>query len=96
MLPRRHADRAVEPDGFAVEHRVLDDVHGKGAVFRGRRQAAPDAASAQRGSCGLPRQSYQQRRQEQARRDGVDADLELAKSRAAGSVMPTTPPFEAE
>src|SRR5437879_7825640 len=25
-LPGRHAQRAVEPDGLAVQHRVLDDV----------------------------------------------------------------------
>src|ERR1700710_1316068 len=32
-LPRRHADGAVEADGLAVEHRVLDDVHREVAVF---------------------------------------------------------------
>src|SRR5277367_124025 len=32
-LPRRHADGAVEADGLAVQHRVLDDVHGEIAVF---------------------------------------------------------------
>src|SRR3982074_346588 len=31
-LPRRHADRAVEPDGLAVQHRVLHDVHRKVAI----------------------------------------------------------------
>src|SRR6266567_4597974 len=34
-LPRRHADRAVEPDGLAVQHRVLHDVHREVAVFGG-------------------------------------------------------------
>src|SRR5215218_1463728 len=32
-LPWRHADGAVEADGFAVQHRVLDDVHREVAVF---------------------------------------------------------------
>src|SRR5216683_3202920 len=32
-LPRRHADGAVEADGFAVQHRVLDDVDREIAVF---------------------------------------------------------------
>src|ERR1700716_2796955 len=34
-LPRLHAERAVEPDGLAVQHRVLHDVHRKVAVFGG-------------------------------------------------------------
>lgn len=34
-LPRRHADGTVETDGLAVEHGVLDDVHGERAVFLG-------------------------------------------------------------
>src|SRR6266436_4729617 len=38
-LPWRHADGAVEADGFAVEHRVLDDVHREVAVFRGVAEA---------------------------------------------------------
>src|SRR5882672_2461744 len=34
-LPGCHADRAVEADDLAVEHRVLDDVHGERPVFVG-------------------------------------------------------------
>src|SRR5436190_21138756 len=35
QLPWRHADRAVETDGLAVEHRVLDDVDREIAVLGG-------------------------------------------------------------
>src|SRR5213078_4788508 len=38
-LPRRHADGAVETDGLAVEHRVLDDVNREVAVLRGIAEA---------------------------------------------------------
>src|SRR5690606_11448615 len=33
VLPRRHTDRAIEADHFAVEHLVLDDVQSKCTVL---------------------------------------------------------------
>src|ERR1700730_10286259 len=83
-LPRRHADRAVEADGLAVQHRVLHDVDREVTVFgriaEPRRMRHLRAETLQR----LLIQSHQQRRQEQAGRDGVDADLvpgEVARRR---------------
>ena len=63
-LARRHAQRAVEADDLAVEHRVLDDVRGERRVLLGRAEPV--------------------------------RMRELARSRAAGSVIPTIPPLEAE
>src|SRR5260370_27176514 len=34
-LPRRHTDGAVETDGLAVQHVVLDDLQGELGVFLG-------------------------------------------------------------
>src|SRR5471030_70589 len=34
-LPRRHADGAVEADGLAVQHVVLDDLHRELGIFLG-------------------------------------------------------------
>ena len=78
-LPRRHADGAVETDGFAVEHRVLDDVDREVAVLGG---VAEPGRMRHLGAEALARllvQAHQQRRQEQAGRDGVDADLEAGE-----------------
>src|SRR5665811_2062197 len=36
---RRHPQRAVEPDGLAVEHAVLDDLAGQLRVLGGRAEA---------------------------------------------------------
>src|SRR6266851_304298 len=35
LLPGRHANGAVEADGLAVQHVVLDDLHGELGVFLG-------------------------------------------------------------
>src|SRR5215475_4066636 len=74
-LPRRHADRAVEPDGLAIEHRILDDVHRKRAIFR---CLAKPRRMRHLGAKALARllvQAHQQRGEEDAGRDGVHADF---------------------
>src|SRR5437879_11068176 len=75
QLPWRHADGAVETDGLAVQHRILDDMDREVAVFGG---VAKPCRMRHLGAQTLARlfvQAHQQRRQEQARRDGVDAAL---------------------
>src|SRR5437763_9168399 len=71
---RWHANRAVEADGLAVEHRVLDDVHHqRGELVR----TAQPARVGHRGAQRLPElfgKGAQQRGVEDARRDSADAD----------------------
>src|SRR6185312_4311919 len=83
-LAGRHADCAVEADGLAVQHRVLDDVDREAAIFggvtepRGMRHLRAEALAR------FLVETHQQRREEQAGRDGVDADLlagEIARRR---------------
>jgi len=96
QLPWRHADGAVETDGFAVEHRVLHDVHREVTVFAGiaeprrMRHLAPKLLRAS---------SFNPINNGVRNKPGaivLTRILRLARSRAAGSVRPTTPPFEAE
>jgi hypothetical protein len=90
---RRQPDRAVEPDHLAVEHVVGDDlVHQLGVVL-GRAQAAGEGHAGgqrvlhllrHRNSIGVPKMP------------GAMVMLRMplrARSRAMGSVMPTTPPL---
>ena len=82
-LFRPHPQRAVEPDGRAVEHVVLDDAATSAAYSSGRPRREGNgmlASSALRNSSG----TLQHRRLEQARHDGDDADAvagEVARHR---------------
>lgn len=73
-LARRHAEGAIEPDGFAVEHRVRYDGERELGIFFG---AAETAGEWDRGAellLHLRGQGGEQRRIEQAGGDGDDAD----------------------
>src|SRR3954471_11292926 len=52
-LLRRHADGAVEPDDLAVEHPVLDDVHGQRRVLRGLAEALREGHAVAQRLAGL-------------------------------------------
>src|SRR3954470_5865338 len=61
-LPGWHAERAVEPDDLAVEHRVLDDVGGEGRVLvRAAEAARVRDLLAERGAGGLGEPGEQRR-----------------------------------
>src|SRR5437667_12399419 len=76
QLPWRHADGAVETDGLAVEHRVLDDVNREVAILGSIAEAGRMRHLRAEALAGLFVEAHQQRRQEQAGRDGIDADLQ--------------------
>src|SRR5215510_14984142 len=79
VLLRRHAQRPVQANHFAVEHRVFDDVFGQRRVFR--RIAEPWRERDLRAE-RFPhvfRQPGEQRSVEQARRDGYDADAQAGE-----------------
>jgi hypothetical protein len=90
----RHAQRAVEPDGLAIEHRILNDVAYQDRVLRGlAKPAGMVASSALRTGSGsvasigvskVPGAMVHTR-----------TPIE-AWSRAIGKVIDTTPPLEAE
>src|SRR3546814_7295300 len=66
---RRHPDRTVETDGFAVEHRVLQDaLDHQRELVRLAEPARERYLLAERILCFL-RQRLEQRRQEPTRRD---------------------------
>ena len=50
----RHPQRAVEPQGLAVEHRVLGDLAGEGGVLLGAGRALAETESAPRALRGPP------------------------------------------
>src|SRR3982074_1162344 len=78
-LPWRHADRAVEPDGLAVQHRVLHDVYREVAVFGGIAEPRRMRHLRAQALARLLVQPHQEWRQKQAGRDGIDADLVLGE-----------------
>ena len=97
MSARRHPQRAVEPDHLAVEHLVLDDVDGERGELVGPAEPARErdrvaerlarllrAAPPSSGVSNVPGAIVHTRMPPRAR------------SRAAGSVMPTIAPFDAE
>ena len=96
-LARRHPQRAVEPDHFAVQHLVLDDVQ--------RRARRTPRGSPRRGGMRHRRRRATPARPRRARRASAcrrcrarsctHADRRRARSRASGSVIAATPPFDA-
>src|SRR6266436_3887814 len=76
-LPRLHSYRAVEADRFPVEHDVLDDVGGEGAVLGGTAQAWREGHLLAERDAGRLRQSREQGSVEEPRRDGAYANAEL-------------------
>src|SRR3954467_7427742 len=70
----RHPDPPVQPNHFAVEHRVLHDVHGQRPVFVGITQPRRMRYLLAQRFLGLLGQRTKQRRLEQARRDGAHTD----------------------
>ena len=96
-LAGRHPQRAVEADDLAVEHRVLDDVRGELRELLRAGRAAAGTGPARRARRAPPRAA----RPAAACRTGPGAIVITrmplsARSRAAGSVMPTMPPLDAE
>src|SRR5690348_442347 len=84
VLARRHTDGAVEADGLAVEHRVLDDVDRERGIFRGLAETRGMRHLCAEALARLLVQSHQERRVKYPGRDGVDADLlagEIARRR---------------
>src|ERR1700709_757964 len=71
---RRHPYCAVEADGFAVDHRIFDNVHRERAVFRGIAEPRRMRHLRAEAFARLFIQAHQERRQKQAWRDGVDAN----------------------
>ena len=90
-----HADGAIQPDGLAVEHRVLDDVGRERGVLDGRPRRAgkgPCLPSEMRAGSGRPASIGV------SKRPGAMVMTRCPARPVAGdrSVMPTTPPLEAE
>src|SRR5436190_16183558 len=79
VLARRHADRAVEADGFAVEHGVLDDVHRERTAFVRLAEAGRMRHLGAEALAGFLVETHQQRREEDAGGNGVAADLQAGK-----------------
>src|SRR6185437_8977385 len=73
-LLRGHADCAVEPDGFAVEHVVLNNVLNERSKLRRFTESVGKWHLLSEGSLRSFRQSGEQRRLEDSRRDGADAN----------------------
>src|SRR3954468_8956080 len=74
---RRHADGAVQADRLAVEHRVLDDLRRELRELLGAAEARREGDLLAELRPRLLGQRRQERRVEQARRDGDDADAVL-------------------
>lgn len=70
----RHPDRAIEPHGFAIEHRIFRDVKREGSIFVGA--AKPCRVWHLLGETGTHflAQSHQHRSKKQARRDSIHPD----------------------
>ena len=96
-LLRRHSQGAIQPDRLAVQHRVLGDLAGELRVFLGTSEPRREGHLGAQGLARLLRQARRatgcRRGQARSCRRGCRA---AARSRAAGSVSPTTPPLEAE
>src|SRR6266508_3236719 len=76
---RRHADGAVEPDGLAIEHDVLDDMGRQRSILGRAAEAGREGdLLAQRDARGLG-QPRQHRCFENARRDRDDADAHFGQ-----------------
>src|SRR5205807_2174666 len=75
-LFRRHADGAVEADGLAVQHVVLDDAHGKLGIFLGIAQPRRERHLRAETLLRLGRQPHHHRCQKETRRNGADADAQ--------------------
>src|SRR5579859_4026071 len=88
MLARSHADRTVQSDCFAVEHRILDDMlRQRGVLLRAPQPRRERHLLAQRDTCRL-RQTCQQRRIEEARRDTDDANTIACQLAGGGQRQP--------
>ena len=94
---RGHADRAVETDGLAVEHRRCRRRARPAWRTPWGRRAGSGAAPGCRGTRGLPREGTPS--SGVWNNPGAMVTTRMAsdaRSRAIGSVMPTMPPLDAE
>src|SRR6201999_555908 len=77
--PRRHAERAVEADHFAVEIAIVDAMHDQRGELARLAEALGERHRGAERILRLLRQSLQHRRAEDAGCDGQHADAELRK-----------------
>src|SRR5690606_19544648 len=73
-LSRREADCTVEPDRFAVQHLVVDDVEGKGGIFGRLAQARREGHCRTERILHILRHARHHRRLENAWRNRHHAD----------------------
>src|SRR5260370_35487607 len=73
-LAGRHADGAIEADGLAVQHVVLDDLQGELGVFLGIAQPRRERHLGAQALLRFGRQTHPHPRQEEARRAPAAAD----------------------
>jgi len=92
-LPRRHADRAVEPDRLPVEIGIAHQFHRKAGVFLGPAKALGKRDRSVQPVQHLFRQAAQQRGIEMPSRIALTRMPRSIRSRAIGSTRPTTPAF---
>ncbi len=79
-----HANGAIEPDDFAIEHAVGEDGFDQGRVFLGPSQTLRKRHHLSQRRLHLGRHAHEHRRLENAGRDGHDADTvprEIARQR---------------
>ena len=92
---RSHADRAVEADDAAVQHRVLRDLDDERPELVRLAEPGGKGHLPAEARLDLGGQPLEHRRQEQARRDRDRPHPGPARSRAIGRVIAATAPFEA-
>src|SRR6185437_12597248 len=73
-LFRLHAQRAVETDRLAVQHRIADDIEDQPGIFLRPAEALREGHRFAEALLHLGWQARHQRRGEEPGRDGVDAD----------------------
>ena len=92
-----HADRAIQPDHFTIQHGVADDgLHEQRILRRIAEAGWKRHLPAEFLQCGF-RHSFKQWCQEQTRCNGHHANGELRQiAGAIGNVIATIPPLDAE
>src|SRR5215218_869153 len=87
-LLRSHADGAVEADGLAVEHPVLEDVADQGGVLLGLAEAGGEGDLGAEGGADLVGHGGQHGGVEDAGGDGHDADADPGELAGDGQGHP--------